>query len=111
MPLFRCFTCNTVENTALSNYWMATVESTDALCSACDPLIGAWHDRFPRRSADGLLVGRDGFLYYEDDFRSKSVHHTTPRGRIVDGREVALDADTIRDLTRASGRLPGRRVK
>ena len=39
--------------------------NAQALCSECDPEIGAWHGKFPKRSAVGMLVGRDGFLYVE----------------------------------------------
>lgn len=57
MPLFRCDNCGCTENTALSNYWtrgrdehLRRIEPRPpALCSACDPAIGAWHGQFPRR--------------------------------------------------------------
>jgi hypothetical protein len=60
MPLFKCEQCGCVENTALSNYWTRNLVFTDnhvtatpptnpALCSACDPKIGAWHGEFPQR--------------------------------------------------------------
>ena len=63
MSLFACQNCICVENTATSNYWMRG--NAQALCSECDPEIGAWHGKFPKRSAVGMLVGRDGFLYVE----------------------------------------------
>ena len=60
MPLFRCEQCGCVENTALSNYWTRDrdeqfnkIEPTPpALCSECDPEIGEWHGRFPKRQWD-----------------------------------------------------------
>jgi len=53
------------------------------LCSACDPSIGVWHGRFNRKSAEGYLVGGDGFLYHEEEV--KKITHTKMVGRIVDG--------------------------
>lgn len=67
MPLFVCEKCQTIENTALSNFWTRHLigggefifgEESDlsartlALCSACDPKIGEWHGRFPRTTYD-----------------------------------------------------------
>lgn len=89
MPLFMCPACRNVENTALSNYWTRFIgtgakaergklEVPPPLCSACDPEIGAWHGEFERRSAVGLVVGKDGFLYSQQQFDSGQVHHTTP---------------------------------
>lgn len=54
MPLFNCTSCSTVENTALSNYWADLYQRDQSvpfnpLCSKCDPRIGEWHGRFPRR--------------------------------------------------------------
>lgn len=101
MPLFRCETCNCVENTATSNYHTRRFDVANetvvkrnplppALCSACDPQIGQWHGLFTQRSADGMLVGHDGYLWHQEEFDKGWVHHTTPRGRIVDGKEVPL---------------------
>ena len=54
MSLFVCQECNTIENTALSNFWgRAMVFDGRALCSACDPAIGKWHGKFDRRIYDG----------------------------------------------------------
>lgn len=64
MPLFKCSQCGGVDNTALTNYAVRTTcEGKPALCSECDPEIGKWHGRFPRRPAAGLKLGSDGFLY------------------------------------------------
>jgi hypothetical protein len=51
MPLFECTKCHVVDNTALTNFWMTRADKTKALCSQCDPEIGKWHGRFPRRMA------------------------------------------------------------
>lgn len=68
MPLFKCTTCHHVENTALSNYWVAVhVDKSPALCSLCDPGIGVWHDGFPRKPACGMLVDDAGFLWSREE--------------------------------------------
>lgn len=55
MSLFQCYKCGCRENTATCNFWSRMdgqwrgVKSKPwMLCSACDPDIGEWHDRFPR---------------------------------------------------------------
>ena len=57
MSLFQCYECGCIENTATCNFWSNMpvggkwrgVEAKPwMLCSACDPAIGKWHDRFPR---------------------------------------------------------------
>lgn len=65
MPLFRCRTCKTIENTALCRYWQEKMRDPNAEpeCSLCDPNIGAWHDAFPRQPATGYVLASDGFLY------------------------------------------------
>lgn len=52
MSLFVCSNCRSVENTALSRFWLREDKAV-ALCSACDPEIGKWHGRFERREYDG----------------------------------------------------------
>lgn len=50
MPIFACTSCNTVENTALVDFWYRVhVEEKSALCSEC--LTGKWHGQFPRVQA------------------------------------------------------------
>ena len=51
MSLFVCQECRTIENTACSHFWLRGEKP--ALCSACDPEIGAWHGIFERRIYDG----------------------------------------------------------
>lgn len=56
MSLFQCYECGCRENTATCNFWsrkdVAKWREFDSmpwmLCSACDPDIGVWHDKFPR---------------------------------------------------------------
>lgn len=55
MSLFVCEQCGTIDNTALTDFWMRRHrEGTNdqrALCSAC--LTGKWHGRFPQETYDG----------------------------------------------------------
>jgi hypothetical protein len=52
--LFVCQECSCIENTALSRFWMRKIggRANRALCSECDPEIGKWHGRFPKRQYD-----------------------------------------------------------
>jgi len=62
MPLFECQKCHCVENTALSDgYWMNRTEGGPLHCSEC--ATGTWHGRFPKRSAEGMLIDQDGHLW------------------------------------------------
>ncbi len=69
MPLYMCSMCFSVENTSLGGYWRQQMDAIEAekkleaKCSACNPAIGQWHGSFPRRSADGYLITKDGFLH------------------------------------------------
>jgi hypothetical protein len=83
MPLYRCEKCGCVENTALGNYWSRNIKSIwpdeflgKALCSECSPQVfrdgtrsdlGEWHDEFPKRSADGMLIDQEGFLWSREE--------------------------------------------
>ena len=65
MPLFECERCGVVDNTALTNFWLAFVdESKPRLCSQCDPEIGKWHERFPRTSRADLDAASDRKVEY-----------------------------------------------
>lgn len=49
MSLFQCTECGCVENTACCHYWtLIGIDKKPPVCSACDPEIGKWHDRFKR---------------------------------------------------------------
>lgn len=61
MPLFNCAQCNAVENTATGAYWGRKMADKPALCSECD--TGTWHGLFAKKSAAGMLVASDGFLW------------------------------------------------
>lgn len=78
MPLYQCEACGCVENTALGFYWTRNEADWPAeyrnkkLCSECGPPqtasgggsgFGAWHGSFPKRSAVGMLVDNEGFLW------------------------------------------------
>lgn len=68
MPIFKCSSCGCVDNTALTRYWIRKKDDPK-LCSECDPAIGKWHDKFPKRLAIvvGYKLGADGFLYHSDE--------------------------------------------
>lgn len=59
MPLFMCRKCGCAENTALGEFWGCDPETQQ--CSECE--TGQWHDQFPKRSAEGMLVDQNGFLW------------------------------------------------
>jgi hypothetical protein len=65
MPAFLCSQCGGVDNTACCLYHAR--RGRPALCSECDPKIGKWHGMFEKRSAKGLLLASDGFLYDEKE--------------------------------------------
>lgn len=73
MPVFRCSKCGCIENTALSGYWFRN--GKPPLCSACDPAIGKWHNKFKKESAVGMLEGSDGFLYHPDEIKPGGYFH------------------------------------
>jgi hypothetical protein len=85
MSLFQCNKCGCCENTATSNYawnrvlaYEAKLPPTD-LCSACDPAIGKWHERFSRTYLPlGMFVtAKNGNLAHKDtgdeDFRKYAI--------------------------------------
>jgi hypothetical protein len=84
MPLFLCSKCGCYDNTAVTNYWVRTIrkikngdhEESPPLCSACDPEINEWHGKFEKKSAEGMVIGSDGFLYGKDQVNSLPVHIT-----------------------------------
>jgi len=86
MPIFRCEECGCMDNTACCNYWGRQYsekrEPGDMrkLCSECDPEIGKWHNEFSKKSAAGMCIGADGFLYEQEDFDSGRIHHTKKVG-------------------------------
>jgi hypothetical protein len=84
ISLFMCSKCKCVENTATSN-WMSRKypdkgDPQPLLCSECDPEIGKWHGRFPKQSAKGFLISKDGFLYSKED----KVTHTKIVGEVTE---------------------------
>jgi hypothetical protein len=79
MSLFMCEKCFSIENTAVSDYYEDKYHKPPlpVLCSECK--TGKWHGRFPKRSAVGMLMGEDNFLY------SLPPHHTNIVGIVRDG--------------------------
>jgi len=61
MPLFNYSQCNCIENTATGAYWGRKMRDHPALCSECD--TETWHGQFAKKSAVGMLVTNDGFLW------------------------------------------------
>jgi len=66
MSLFQCDKCGCVENTACCHYWINKyyLKKKEILCSACDPKINKWHDKFPRvfLEKDKWKTNKDGNL-------------------------------------------------
>jgi hypothetical protein len=78
MGLFACEKCGCVENTARGFFWMRDdpiwpdAYRGKKLCSECGPKErpggektdwGQWHGYFPKRSAAGMKVDQDGYLW------------------------------------------------
>lgn len=94
MPIFKCDKCGCVENTACSNYWTDKFANPPkpTLCSECDPSLGKWHNKFPKESAEGLLLGKDGFLYSDLQHHTKIVGIVLPSGNIdIVSEAILLD--------------------
>lgn len=101
MGLYVCEKCGCIENTALGFYWSRNVVTMNwpdeyknkALCSECGPTTysdgtptnyGKWHDRFPKRSADGMFVDDLGYLWSKENIDNKQIPlHRTIIGVIV----------------------------
>ena len=66
MPLYRCEKCGCIENTAMGFYW----GKYKKLCSKCS--TGKWHRVFRKKSAKGLLLCNDGFLYHSKEVKKDS---------------------------------------
>lgn len=71
MPIFRCDSCRSIENTAACRYWTRLMmePKPPMLCSACDPMIGKWHGIFERRQDETLIELSDGFLYHPEEVK------------------------------------------
>lgn len=70
MPLFVCGNpkCKNIENTATSRYWFGfSDKKKKPLCSACDPKLSGWHNRFPKEKFDPKkheII--NGFVHYKN---------------------------------------------
>ncbi len=73
MPLFMCAT-----------YWYRKMENRPDLCSECDPSIGKWHGKFPKRTAVGMLVDQNGHLWRTDGALPK---HYQIIGSVAEGAD------------------------
>lgn len=91
MPIFQCSKCGCIENTALCHYW---INRKDPICSECDPEIGKWHGRFQKRSAEGLLLANDGFLYSKEDVERGYVPKSSSGFMIL--KEIQQDLETAK---------------
>ena len=66
MPLFACARCSTVDNTALTDYWIqqqeyfernSSIVGFEGLCTECR--TGKWHGEFPRQTVSKSRYVRD----------------------------------------------------
>lgn len=111
MPLFECPRCGCIENTALGNYWTRPdgksfhePNCAPPACSVCGPAIfpdgtpnpngGGWHGRFRRRSAIGMYIDGQGFLWGSKEL-SQIPAHIIVVG-VVRDKPTPEDADIIR---------------
>ena len=69
MGMFECGNdeCKAMENTAYANYHGQKVDGiTKPFCSACNPDIGEWHNKFHKRTQaeldDPNFKGPKGFV-------------------------------------------------
>jgi hypothetical protein len=90
MPSFMCTKCGCSENTALSGYWTQQMnahergEPFEPKCSQCNPEIGVWHGKWPRRSAAGMLAGgNNGAFIYSAVEAAGPMKHLGPFRPVV----------------------------
>lgn len=88
MSLFQCRSCGCVENTACCNYWSNKSDGKPIVCSECDPEIGQWHGNFSKRSAAGMLVDDQGYLWSHTSAASLAPHFK------IMGEVFALSAES-----------------
>lgn len=72
MPLYVCSKCEAVDNTGLTNYWVAEMDAHEAgtkfepLCSECE--TGEWHGRFTKQHVGDTDYVQDGkFLKHKSE--------------------------------------------
>lgn len=76
MPLFACASCDAIDNTAISEYWVQQLEAHDAgrkfepKCSECR--TGKWHGKFPKRFAkvEGYIPKMSRFIMPKEGWGS-----------------------------------------
>jgi len=65
MPLFTCATCETIDNSALADYWeQRYINKQKPVCTKCK--TNKWHNHFPQRKAtiEELMTG--DIIYFEN---------------------------------------------
>ena len=78
MPLFVCSQCETVENTALSDFWGRRIGSKPPLCSECGD-AGKWHGCFQKRKADATgFVNPAGHFVFAKEKETGQFDHLGP---------------------------------
>lgn len=111
MPIFMCEEpgCLTIDNTAVTHYWTRDAHHWPKayrgrkLCSEhgppfmikphdldekpiCKTYFGKWHNRFPKRSAVGMMVDDQGFLWSKDQVRNRTYGRNTKIvGEVTEG--------------------------
>lgn len=72
MPLYMCRSCGAIENTALGEYWRQQMDAHEndgqfePKCSEC--FTGKWHEKFPKKIADGMMTDRaERYIYTKDE--------------------------------------------
>lgn len=74
MPYFRCEVCGVIERCSETYYWVDKQHGIAPRCSAHHRLLGTWHGKFPQRyDATGMLLDRQGELWYPEDHRHAGV--------------------------------------
>lgn len=69
----------------MTSFWYNRAYGKPLLCSECES--GQWHAEFPKRSADGMLVDDQGFLWAKDE--------RIPVGDTIVGQVNVAEGDKI----------------
>lgn len=64
MPLFTCSKCETIENTALADYWIQVyAKKQKPICHKCK--TGKWHNKFQQKKATIEEILKGDIIYFE----------------------------------------------
>ena len=79
MSLFKCSSCGCVEDTAIMiRLGRRHIDpNRKALCSECDPKIEQWHGQFEKRSAEGMYIDSEGFLWDSEELCPRHLRRRT----------------------------------